>query len=359
MQTSAALSFFFPDHDAPVLTPLGEGNINHTWRVDLDNGTTFVLQRLHPTVFANPDAVMANIRIVTRHLAAAAGSGLSFFRLVTREDGADHCIDQQGCCWRLLTYIPGTRTLSRLQTPDQAREIGRLLGLFHLLTSDIMLEALADPLPGFHITPLYLDLFDTARATAGRLNALENQCCRWIDELRPWTGILEQAKAELSSRVIHGDPKVANFLFAANKERAVSLIDFDTVKPGLLLHDLGDCLRSCCNPLGEKPAQPADTTFEPVFFQAFLAGYLPQARHLLTPKDQELLVASSLVISFELGLRFFTDHLSGNHYFRIDSPGQNLHRALVQFHLCRSILSQYDELTRLFAALIGSDQTRD
>ena len=351
---TAALAFFLPDHSAPSLTPLDQGNINDTWRVDLDNGTAYVLQRLHPTVFADPGAVMANIRLVTKSLAAATSSETAFFQLVANAMGQDHLIDQEGCCWRLLTYIPRTRTLTRLTNPAQATEIGRLLGRFHLLTADIAPERLVDPLPGFHITPHYLKQCDAARMQASGFNAQETMCCQWIDDLRPWASILELARTELSCRIIHGDPKTANFLFADDEDRAVSLIDFDTVKPGLLLHDLGDCLRSCCNPQGEMPIHPANTTFEPAFFHALVTGYLSQAGHLLNPKDQELLVASALVISLELGLRFFTDHLTGNRYFRVDSPGQNLHRALVQLHLCRSIHSQYDALTRLFTGLISA-----
>ena len=360
MQTSSALAFLLPpDHCAPVLTPLGEGNINLTWRVDLDNGSSYVLQRLHPTVFANPSAVMANIRIVTHHLVMACSSEITFFRLVTNAEGRDYFIDQEGCCWRLLTYIPCTRTIALLESPAQALAIGRLLGRFHVLTANIKPEQLADPLPGFHCTPIYLDQCDTARTQTRSFNAQEALCCQWIDELRPWATVLEQTKAELSFRVIHGDPKAANFLFAAKEDRAVSLIDFDTVKPGLLLHDLGDCLRSCCNPRGEMPVHPAEIEFDPAFFQALLTGYLGQAGNLLNPKDRELLVSSALVISLELGLRFFTDHLAGNQYFRITTPGQNLDRALIQLQLCRSILSQYDALTRLFADLIRSDQTMD
>ena len=352
--TAVALAFFLPGHSAPALTLLDQGNINDTWRVDLDNGTSYVLQRLHPTVFTRPDAVMANIRIVTGHLARDTGSDVTFFRLVTNAEGQDHLIDEAGCCWRLLTYIPRTRTLTRLENLAQATEIGRLLGRFHLLTADIAPDRLADPLPGFHLTPRYLAQCDVARCQADSLDDQERRCCQWIDELRPWATVLEQARTALSSRVIHGDPKAANFLFAAGEDRAVSLIDFDTVKPGLLLHDLGDCLRSCCNPLGETHVHPFDIEFDPAFFQALLAGYLPQAGHLLNLKDQELLVASALVISLELGLRFFTDHLTGNQYFRITSPGQNLHRALIQLHLCRSIQRQADTLQRLLAGLMST-----
>ena len=353
MDTALALDFFLPAASCQDLVPLGQGNINDTWRVELIDGKQLVLQRLHPSVFADPGAVIANMRIVTAHLNRNAEPGISFLRLVTNPEGRDHFFDPAGHCWRLLTYIDNTRTLDALESPAQAEEIGSLLGRFHLLTADIDPAALADPLPDFHITPRYLEHFDLVRSEARKANGSEAFCYHRIEELRPTASILEQARDRLSHRVIHGDPKAANFLFAIDANRAVSLIDFDTVKPGLLLHDLGDCLRSCCNPVGEGAAEPAATVFDPDYFQALMTGYLRQAGHLLTPADKDLLVPAVALISFELGLRFFTDHLAGDRYFKVSRPGQNLHRALVQFHLNQSIGAQQGELERRLALLLS------
>jgi len=348
---TAALAFFLPKASVQGLAPLGHGNINDTWRVDLADGTRLVLQRLHPRVFPDPAAVMANLRVVTNHLGHHGDPGMTFFRLVTNREGQDHCLDATGCCWRLLTHIDNSRTLACLASPTQAAAIGDLLGRFHLLTADLDPGTLTDPLPDFHITPRYLEHYDAVRCPARRADEQERFCRDLIEELRPTAFLLEDARDRLCRRVIHGDPKAANFLFAVGEDRAVSLIDFDTVKPGLVLHDLGDCLRSCCNPTGEQPADPAATVFAADFFQALMAGYLRQAGHLLTPMDRELLVASVALISFELGLRFFTDHLAGDRYFKVNRPGQNLHRALVQFHLNQSIRAQQDELWRRLSLL--------
>jgi hypothetical protein len=353
MPPHAALAFFLPEEPACSLEPLGQGNINDTWRVNLAGGRRLVLQRLHPGVFPDPGAVMANLRTVTGHLSQRAEPGISFFRLMTNSRGQDHCIDETGCCWRLLTHIDHTRTLASLANPAQAEAIGTLLGRFHLLTASLDPDTLTDPLPDFHITPRYLARYDAIRGMVRKEDEQEAFCRDLIEALRPTASLLEEARARLSRRVIHGDPKAANFLFAAEADRAVSLIDFDTVKPGLLLHDLGDCLRSCCNPLGEHQPDPATTVFDPDFFQALMAGYLRQAGDLLAATDRELLVASVALISFELGLRFFTDHLESDRYFKVSHPGQNLHRALVQFHLNRSICAQQEELEQRLATLLS------
>ncbi|MBV5317305.1 MAG: aminoglycoside phosphotransferase family protein [Desulfobulbaceae bacterium] len=352
MMPTAALSFFLPTATLSKLTPLGGGNINDTWRVDLKEGRSVILQRLHPSVFPDPGAVMHNMRLVTGHLARSASPGSPvFFRLLNNPEGQDHWYDQSGHCWRLLSYIDQTRTLSRLETRTQAEEVGNLLACFHLRVAGLDHASLRDPLPGFHVTPRYLEQFDAIGGKDQIGHDQEAYCYGVIAALRPTAALLEEAREQLTFQVIHGDPKTANFLFAVDDDRAVSLIDLDTVKPGLLLHDLGDCLRSCCNRLGETEGDPAEARFDPDLFQALMAGYLGRAGHLLAPRDRDLLVAAVGLISFELGLRFFTDYLSGNTYFKVDHPDQNLHRAAQQFRLGESIRDQQEALERRLQTL--------
>jgi hypothetical protein len=353
MELPAALAFFFPGIEIRTVAPLGRGNINLTLLIELADGATWVLQRLHPRVFADPELVMANVRLVTEHLQGKNDGTSRFFRLGCNPQGWDRFIDSEGCCWRLLTHIGGTRTLEYVENQAQAEAIGRLLGRFHGLTAAIDPERLADPLPGFHVTPRYLHHYDSLRDRIDPKSEQEQQCAEAIEQLRPLARVLEAARGALCHRVIHGDPKVANFLFAVDRNDAVSLIDLDTVKPGLLLHDLGDCLRSCCNPQGEGHEDPEAVVFVPELFIAVMTGYADQAGDLLGGADLELLVRSAAVISFELGLRFFTDHLAGNRYFRVQWPGQNLHRARIQLRLNQSILAQQETLERHLYALFS------
>ena len=351
MHTSAALNFFLPGQAVRSLSPLGAGNINHTWLVVPEQGQPLVLQRLHPQVFTDPQAVMANMRLVTRHLAAADPP--ITFRLRTSPDGADCFVDAAGCCWRLLSHIGPARTLAPPLTAPQVRAIGGLLGRFHRLVADLDPDSLADPLPDFHITPRYLAQYDTLDPRRPPRNELERFCADTIETHRSGAGSLEAARDRLRLQVIHGDPKSTNVLFAADEDRAIALIDLDTVKPGLLLHDLGDCLRSCCNRLGEEGEQGEGELFAADLFRALLAGYRGTAGDLLGPADRSFLVESARLISYELGLRFFTDHLAGDRYFTITRPAQNLHRAAVQFRLHASILRQRSALDALVASLFA------
>lgn len=348
-----AALFFVPERDVADITPFGAGNVNDTFLLTLASGEERILQRLNPSVFSDPAPVMRNLRRVTEHLYQAArhreADAHSFQPVVLYGGRAgDAYLAEDGAAWRLLSRIRGGHARQAITTENQARELGRGLGIFHRLLSTLDPANLADPLPGFHVTPRYLAHYDAVCARPARETRPANAFCRlFIEQRREGASLLENVRERLGTWVIHGDPKVANFLFDEEGERVISLIDLDTVKPGLLLHDLGDALRSCCNPAGEAPAEPERARFDQGLFGAWLQGYCAEARTLLGDLDLELLVAAVSLIAFELGLRFYTDYLEGNRYFKVTDNGQNLQRALTQFQLVRSIEGQRDGLTAI------------
>jgi Ser/Thr protein kinase RdoA (MazF antagonist) len=160
-----------------------------------------------------------------------------------------------------------------------------------------------------------------------------------VSTRRDWAHVLENAREQgkLHLRPVHGDPKVDNVMIEKSTGNAISLVDLDTVKPGLIHYDIGDCMRSACNPLGEETEKWEAVRFDPEIGAAILQGYLAQARNFLRPADYEYLFDSIRLLTFELGLRFFTDYLAGNVYFKVKHPKHNLQRALVQFKLTESI----------------------
>jgi Ser/Thr protein kinase RdoA (MazF antagonist) len=221
--------------------------------------------------------------------------------------------------------------------------VGYALGRFHLLVHNLPPARLADTLPGFHRTPGYLQQYDKVLEHCRLKVSPEVTYARtFIQARRGWAAVLEQARETgvLTERVIHGDPKVNNVLLDAATGQAVSLIDLDTVKPGLVQYDLGDCLRSGGNPLGEETTEFAQVRFDLGFCRAILQGYLSQAREFLLPGDYDCMYDAIRLIAFELGLRFFTDYLAGDIYFKTSRPRHNLERALVQFKLTESIAVQ-------------------
>jgi Ser/Thr protein kinase RdoA (MazF antagonist)/NTP pyrophosphatase (non-canonical NTP hydrolase) len=345
-----AFAVFRPDEELAALAPLGSGRINGTWLAVTAAGEEYVLQRLNPAVFPDPSLVQANLCRVTEHLRAnlPAESGFKVFHVFRSPEGGTAWIDSGGACWRLLSHIDGA-ALEAVENAEQARQIGAALGLFHQLLAALPPPALADTLPGFHNSPLYLAEYEARRKAPCQPEAAD--CRDFLRQRRADFFLLEEAqqRGEVTEQAVHGDPKVGNFLFSQDKQQVVSLIDLDTVKPGLLLHDLGDCLRSCCNPLGEEVANLDEIVFRQDFFAAVLTGYFSRAAGLLKPGDIRLLADSARLISLELGLRFYSDYLAGSPYFKADCPERNLFRARAQFALVRSLENQYTELTLIAA----------
>ena len=359
-----ALDFFLPGHRVSGFAPVAGGNVNDSFQVRLWSGRSYILQRLNPAVFPQPQQVIANLLAVTDYLGRVGKNQrrclLRVPRLIRSPGGEPSFVDSRGHYWRLLTWIEDTRTMATISSRAQGRAVGRLLACFHHLLTDFPVDKLHDPLPGFHHTPTYLQSYDQvagARPRCQSADAREERCAAFVDEYRDRAGIIEKHRQVLSSSIIHGDPKVGNFLFDAGGGQAVSLIDLDTVMPGLLLHDLGDCLRSCCNPAGEEVDSPERIVFDKSLFAAVMAGYCEKALDLLGKTDRDLLIDAVFVISFELGLRFFTDYLAGNPYFKVERPEQNLQRALVQFYLAASIDNQRRVLDLLWQQVIMAADT--
>jgi len=343
-----------------AVTPLGNGNVNDTYRVETSTGERYVLQRLNTSVFNRPELVMANLERLARHSQARGdrpGCQLPC-PIHLRGDGAATLLrEPDGSAWRLLSFIADAFSVDVLASGTQAEQIGRALGRFHALVHDLPGEQLHDTLEGFHVTPRYLahyqQVLERARATGTPPPCAESQHCQqFVEQRLALVPVLEEALAagRLQLRPVHGDPKVNNVMLCQRTGQAVALVDLDTVKPGLLHTDIGDCLRSACNPAGEETTDLEAVRFDLALAEALLRGYLAEARSCLTPADLELLYDAIRLLPFELGLRFFTDHLAGNVYFKARHPRHNLDRARVQFRLTESIEAQEPALRRLIAA---------
>lgn len=370
---SAIARQFIPQGVVLNVQAYGSGNVNDTFLVTMRRQAhptspqeaaedkRFILQRLNTAVFRQPELVMANLETVTGHirrrLQQTPPSPARCFeipRILFTPEGRNHILDEDGSFWRALSFIDHTETLDIIRDRDHGREVGYVLGLFHNLLADLPAGRLADTLPGFHVTPDYLRHYDEVLvARTAPQSAEVDYCRRFVEARRGLARVLEDAKqaGKLKLRVIHGDPKVNNVLIDTDTGKAVALVDLDTVKPGLTHYDIGDCLRSGCNPLGEETDAWEAVRFEPDLAQAILSGYLPMVRDFLTRNDYAYLCDAIHVLAFELGLRFFTDYLAGNVYFKAERPEHNLARALVQFKLTLSLEAQADAIRTIIRDL--------
>jgi Ser/Thr protein kinase RdoA (MazF antagonist) len=343
--------------------PYGNGNINQTFLVTLDSPQleSFILQRLNTQVFARPQLVMSNIRSISEHIERRLQAELlphdrdwKILQIIPTLENIDYSLDRDGSFWRAITFIDNAKGFDTIQNIEHAREIGCGLGMFHRLIDSLSIDKLADTLPGFHITPSYLEQYERVLAQTPIKNLPEvNYCCQFIRDRAKWASVLEDAKnsGKLKLRPIHGDPKINNILLDNSTKMAISAIDLDTVKPGLIHYDLGDCLRSGCNLLGEETEQWQNVYFETEFAAAILQGYLAIAKDFLTDNDYNYLYDGIRLIAFELGLRFFTDYLAGNVYFKVKHRQHNLLRALVQFKLTQSIEAQQTSIQNIIQKL--------
>ena len=355
------------DLPAPVarVAPLGNGNVNATYLVQLagDEPQRYVLQKLNTQVFAQPQSLMANLAEVSAHVsrrlaeqpqAPDAGRGWEMPQVIAAASGEQTWVETDEGFWRLISFIEDTISHDTLNAVEQARELGYGLGRFHALISDLPPELLADTLPGFHVTPTYLQAYDAVLTSSDRANEPAVRDCRsFVAARRSFATVLEDAvdAGLLMPRPIHGDPKVNNVLLDRASGRAIALVDLDTVKPGLVHYDIGDCLRSGCNRLGEETDDLDQVGFDLEFCEAILTGYADAARQVLSDADLDYLYDAIRLISFELGLRFLSDYLAGDVYFRVTHPQQNLQRARVQFRLTADIEAKEDAIRAIIERL--------
>ena len=337
-----------------AITAYGSGNVNDTYLAIFR--TTFseervIVQRINTSVFSRPEWIMENMRVVTEHVHRKleheqdmADRIWQMPRVIPAKDGKDFHVDSEGNYWRVITLMASAKAYDKTTNADHAFEVGTVLGQFHRLISDIDPSRLHDTLPGFHKTPLYLQKYDeTVRTQSARAlldKSIEaRRLVRFIEERRDLAKVLESAleNGELAVRLIHGDPKVTNIMIDDVTGKGTSIVDLDTVKPGLVHYDFGDAVRSVCNPAGEETTNLNDVVFDLDLCEAIFKGYMINGLQFLTQSERKYLFASVRLLPFELGLRFFQDYLAGNVYFRVRSEEQNLNRARVQFKLCESI----------------------
>lgn len=317
------------------ITVLGNGLINDSFLLKTKK-EQLVLQRINAQVFPQPELIMENLLRLNQHIRQKNKAEVKLIvpRVIKTIDQHNYYIDEKNACWRALEFIKNAESKELITRQDEAQQIGFALSHFHRLLSDVSPGVFHDTLPGFHVTPEYFKRYQRVETLySGKNSSNELKYCRdFITAFQAKIGNLEEARQKglLTERIIHGDPKLNNFLFDCQSRKIISLIDLDTVKPGLVHYDIADCLRSCCHVIGSN-------SFDLELCDAILKRYLKEAGDFFTDQDYEFLYPAIQLIPFELGLRFFTDYLQGNQYFKVVSPEQNLNRALAQFHLCENI----------------------
>jgi hypothetical protein len=346
--------------------PLGSGHIHDTWAVtwrEHGRDRRYVHQRLNERVFPDVPGLMENIGRITRHLQrraeadadAAGGDARSGLTLVPARDGADWTRDDTGRAWRTCLLIEGAVSRDCATGPAQARAAAHAFGLFQRQVADLGGPPLRETIPRFHDTPARYAAFEAAVGadSAARAAAARAEIVFARGQAPLARGLADPAaRGSLPLRVAHNDTKLNNVLFDAVTGEGLCVIDLDTVMRGVGLCDFGDLARTASCRVAEDERDLARVVVDAELFAALAAGWLAGAGDLITLTEREHLVTAARVMTFESGLRFLTDHLAGDPYFRVRRAGQNLDRCRAQFALLRSFTACEGEL-REAAARVG------
>lgn len=345
----------------PVVSiePFGAGHINDTFRLRAGKSgqeRRYVLQRINGQVFPQPDRLMENMVRVCAHArtklggAADGHAGRRTLRLIPTRTGRQWLVDAGGQRWRCLDYVEGTTGFDVVREPAQAYEAARAFGAFQALMSDLPGDRLHETIPDFHHTPSRYARF---------LAAVEHDIAGRVGDSGPEIAFARSRAAEvavitdgladgsLPERITHNDAKLGNVLLDDVTHEGVCVVDLDTVMPGSPLYDFGDLVRTSSSSAQEDERDLSLVRVQLPMFEALVRGYLSTAGVFLTPREKALLPFAGKLITFETGLRFLTDWLEGDRYFKTHRDGHNLDRARTQFALVASIEMQMPAMQAL------------
>lgn len=341
------------------------GHINDTFILFYaqSDGTTlrYVLQRINQHVFHNPQQVMENIQAVTQHLRqkivrAGGNPERETITLIPTIDGTMWHVSAAGDYWRACPFIEGTRTYEAAEQPDHFYNAGKAFGNFQNLLRDFPAETLHETIPQFHDTKKrFNDLMEAIdKDVANRAADVKEQIEFAQGRAEDASVVVDLlARGQIPLRVIHNDTKLNNVLICDVTGEGVCVLDLDTVMPGSALYDFGDAIRFGASTGAEDEQDLSKVGLDLDLFQQFAQGYVSSAGEFLTATEFDYLAFSAKLITYELGMRFLTDHLNGDVYFRIHRPGHNLDRARTQFKLVADMEAKMDEMQSIIEAEKG------
>jgi len=334
--------------------PFGSGHINDTIKVETvgDANPDFVIQRINHHIFKDVPGLMHNIALVTNFIrnylksVPESNPDIEVLTLIKSCDGKNFIKDEGDNFWRCYLYIPDTISFDKVDSSQKATEGGRIFGKFQSVLSELDASLLTVTIPSFHDLEKRLETFrKTIKINrVGRVKDISEEI-KFVDErAEELLSITRKINAgEIPVRITHNDTKFNNILFDKTNH-AQCIVDLDTVMPGSVLHDFGDAIRTAANTAVEDEADLSKVSINMNLFKAYADGYMSEAHHFLIQSEIENLALSAKFMAYIIGLRFLTDHIDGDRYFKIHHPDHNLQRCRAQFQLVRSIESHYQEM---------------
>ncbi len=343
--------------------PYGSGHINDTYAATYSQAGTqvrYIHQRINHLIFKEPLLLMENIERVTSHirnkLIATGADDINrrTLTLVPTLDGKICYIDPEGNYWRTYLFVENAQTYDEITETKQAYQAAKALGEFQKQLTDLPGPRLHDTIPGFHNTRQRFNNLTKAIETDSHNRAASVKAdIEFALKREAMVDILLdlQAKGDIPEIITHSDTKLNNVMLDNKTSEGICVIDLDTVMPGLSLYDFGDMARTAMRPTPEDETDLSKVVAQTDMFKALADGYLSSAGDMLTQAEKDHLAFSTKLITFEIGLRFLTDYLEGDIYFKTHREGHNLDRCHVQFKMVESLESLDDEMNKIIAAI--------
>lgn len=332
--------------------PFGNGHINDTRLVTMDNGVQYVLQRINKNVFKRPDLLMENYvgvtKFIRKKIEEMGGDPLrEVLNAIYTKDGKPYTIDEEGQYWRLLVYVTDSIGYDKVERPEQFYDSALSFGDFQYMLRDYPADTLHETIVNFHNTPdRYRQLMEAIENNAaGRLAEVGAEV-EFAKARREFAHTLENAHSEgkLPLRVTHNDTKLNNILFDINTGKTLCVVDLDTIMPGYSVNDFGDSIRFGATTALEDETDLTKVNFDISLYELYVKGFIEGAKGGLTEGELEMLPIGAIMMTFECGMRFLADYLNGDTYFRVHRPSHNLDRCRNQFKLVADMESHLDEM---------------
>ena len=335
----------------------GNGHINSTFVVEMQEGHRYIIQRINHEVFKKPWELMENVEGVTaflrKKIIQQGGDPLrETMNIIKTKSGANYFKDDNGYFWRAYMFIENATTFELVRNPEDFYQTGLGVGRFQGLLADYPVETLHEVIPDFHNTPVRLQNFKdaVARDPLGRVKEVQDEIA-FVLAHESDCHVLADLKKEgkLPLRVTHNDTKLDNIMIDNETHRALCVIDLDTVMPGLLVHDFGESIRFGAATSVEDEPDLSKMNLDLNLFEVYTRGFFEGCGGSMTECEIDMLPMGAKTMTLENGMRFLADYIEGDIYYRIHYPMQNLNRARAQYKLIRDMERDWEKMHQIIA----------
>ena len=333
------------------------GLINATYLIETDKKEKYILQKINTFVFKNPDELMENIVGVTKYITEKIKENGGDYKrenlnFLPCNSGKYYFRDENNDAWRMYIYVDEALTYNKPKNDDTFRSAGQSFGRFMKLLAGYPAATLNETIKNFHYTPArYENFLKAVEADVKGRKAVCEEEIKFVTDRKADTHKLTDLieSGDLPLRVTHNDTKLNNVLFDINTDKSICVIDLDTIMPGLSLYDFGDSIRSGANTGAEDEPDLSKVGIDLALFEAYADGYLSETADSLCDAEIENLAFGAKLMTFECGMRFLTDYLEGDVYFRTTHAEHNIIRARNQFRLVADMEAHMDEMNAIIA----------